>query len=69
MNTPQGGALLGKYGFDFKKKKDNLTEVFKKLRFLEENEIAKRKVKGGEADFSEDVPSIEHFLNAECKVT
>ncbi len=66
VRTQEGASLLGKYGFEFVKRQDNLTEVFQKIRFLDESELAKRRRDLG---FSEDVSSLEHFMNTECKVT
>lgn len=69
VNNSKGASKISKYGFDFVKKRDNLTEVFKKIRFLSESEILKRRMHGHGEQFSEDVPSIEHFLNNECTIT
>ena len=34
MTTEKNSFLLNKYGFEIKKKKDNMTEVYKKIRFF-----------------------------------
>ena len=43
MTTEKNEQLLHKYGFEIQKKKDNTTEVYKKIRFFTETEEKTKK--------------------------
>ena len=43
MTTEKNSQLLKKYGFEIQKKKDNMTEVYKKIRFFTEAEEKTKK--------------------------
>ena len=42
MMTESNCELIGKFGFDIVKKKDNMTEVYKKIRYFPEEERKSR---------------------------
>ena len=69
INTAKGNNKIQKYGFNLVQKRSNLTEVFKRLKLLSEQEIENRKLKWASEHFSDEQSSIEHFLNSECVVT
>lgn len=44
ITTEKNEELLSKYGFEIQKRKDNSTEVYKKIRFFTEAEESSKKV-------------------------
>ena len=79
MTTEKNARLLNKYGFEIIKKKDNLTEVYKKIRFFTDKEektkmsqakhkiSAQRNKKSGGS--TKELDSVNLFIKTNCVKT
>jgi hypothetical protein len=59
------GPCVEDKGFHYEKRSDNSTEVFRKIRFLSEEEKSKPRQQLGQSDQS----SLESFINNKCVLT
>ena len=78
MTTEKNSQLLKKYGFEIQKKKDNMTEVYKKIRFFTEAEEktkmaqARQKLaaqKNNKKGSNKAMDSVNLFIQTNCVKT
>ena len=78
MTTEKNSQLLNKYGFEIQKKKDNMTEVYKKIRFFTEAEEKTKKAqarqklsaqKNSKPGSGKQMDSVNLFIQTNCMKT
>ena len=78
MTTEKNSQILSKYGFEIQKKKDNMTEVYKKIRFFTDVEEktkmaqARQKISAQKAlkpGNGKQLDSVSLFIQTNCVMT